>query len=202
MAPMSIRGVFTGALLLCLGACGGSPGGGAGATPEATASAAPTETPAVSEDELEGPEDHPLEVKGKLGDADYKPVMAVANAAFKKDGRVFLVLELFETERKCDVKAKPKAGDRQVMMSVPWQSGAKLDLALPPPDESFNPNKMKRWSGERWDPVDEWKAPFGSVEVFDAPTKSGEKGRVRMKVRVGRMKLRGDLPVLLCVDAR
>ncbi len=194
--------MFARGVLLSLGACGGGSGAAPAAAPAETASAAPVaEAPAV-EDALEGPEEHPLEVKGTLGDDDYKPVVAVASSAFRKDGRLFVVLELFETERKCDTLAKPKAGDRQVMMSVPWQSGAKLDLAMPPPDESFNPNKMKRWTGERWDPVDAWKAPFGSVEVFEAPTKSGEKGRVRLKVRVGRLKLRGDLPVLLCVDAR
>jgi hypothetical protein len=182
-------------------ACGGAQPSETATAP--TASAAPEETsaPVATEDEIEGPENHPLEVKGKLGDAEYKPVMAVANAAFQKNGNVYLVLELFESEHKCGGKPKVEKGDRQVMVSVPWATGQKIDLAMPPPDESFNPNRMKRWDGSRWDTVDEWKAPFGSIEVFEAPTKSGEKGRVRMKVRVGRMKLRGDLPVLLCVDA-
>ena len=181
-------------------------GCGAGPTPDSaapTASAAePEPTPPVATEEvIEGPEIHPLEVKGKLGNHEYVPVMALANEAFQKNGQTFVVLELFESERKCG-KTKVDKGDRQVMVSVPWTTGQKLDLSMPPPDESFNPNKMKRWDGTRWDTVQAWSVPTGTIETWEAPTKSGEKGRVRMRVRVGRMKLRGDLPVLLCVDAR
>jgi len=180
--------------------CGASPAPDGTTATASVAAADPT--PSVPADEvIEGPENHPLEVKGKLGDHEYAPVMAVANAAFQKNGQTFVVLELFESEHKCG-KAKVEKGDRQVMVSVPWTTGQKLDLSMPPPDESFNPNKMKRWDGTRWNSVDAWSAPTGTIETWEAPTKSGELGRVRMRVRVGRMKLRGDLPVLLCVDAR
>lgn len=184
-------------MILSLLACGGTRT--EVATPAASADAEPTTAPAAEDED--DPAERPLEIKGWSEGQPYKPVVAIGTATFKRDGKVHLVLELAEKERSCGTKYKAQKGDRALALALPWEGGAKLDLSAPPPDDSFNPNKMKTWSGSRWDEVSSWKAPFGSVTVFEAPTKSGEKGRVRLKLRSGMVKMRGDLPVLLCVDA-
>jgi hypothetical protein len=186
-------------LALILAACAGSSSGTE--SPTASATAAPTQSAAAEPDD-DDPAPRPLETKGKCGDTEYKPVVALGTATFKRDGHTHLVLEFFESERTCGAKGEAKKGDRQLMMSIPWETGAKLDLSAPPPDMAFNPNKLKAWSGKHWEEISDWRAPFGSVTVFEAPTKSGDKGRVRLKLRAGAVRLKGDLPVLLCVDAR
>ncbi len=185
-------------LSVALVACGGS--GSGAATPTASATAEPTASAPAEPDE-DDPAPRELVIKGWSEKPDYKPVVAIGTATFKRDGKVHLVLELAEKERSCATKYKAQKGDRALSLALPWEGGAKLDLSAPPPDENFNPNKMKTWSGSRWDEISSWKAPFGTVTVFEAPTKSGEKGRIRLKLRSGPVKMRGDLPVLLCVDA-
>lgn len=167
--------------------------------PASSAPAAPAAAPAEPDDDDPAP--RLIEVKGKVDDKPYQPVQAIGTASFRRDGKLHVVLELVEQERSCDKKQKTEKGQRQLFVALPWDTGAKLDLSAPPPDMSFNPNKMKIWSGTRWDEAAGWRAPMGSVTVFEAPTKAGEKGRIRLKVRSGQYKLRGDLPVLLCVDA-
>ncbi len=168
--------------------------------PAASASA-PEPAPSVAEPDDDDPAPRLIEVKGQVDDKPYQPAQAVGTAVFKRDGKLHLVLELLEKPRTCDKKSKAEKGQRQLFVALPWEAGAKLDLSAPPPDMDFNPNKMKIWSGSRWDEAPGWRAPFGTVTVFEAPTKSGEKGRIRLKLRSGPYKLRGDLPVLLCVDA-
>lgn len=185
-------------LLLSMIACGGS-GTGAG-TPTASATAEPTASAPPEPDE-DDPAPRPLEVKGWVEGQQYEPALAIGTATFKLGGKVHLVLEFLEKERDCAAKPKAKKGDRALALAIPWEGGTKLDLSAPPPDMNFNPNKMKMWSGTRWDEISSWKAPFGTVTVFEAPTKSGEKGRIRLKLRSGPVKMRGDVPVLLCVDA-
>lgn len=172
-------------------------------TPTASASVAAPEPSAAApaEPDDDDPMPRPLEIKGKVDDKPYHPVQAIGTAVFRRDGKLHLVMELVEKERTCDKKQKAEKGHRQLFVALPWESGAKLDLSAPPPDMTFNPNKMKIWNGTRWDEAAGWRAPFGSVTVFEAPTKSGEKGRVRFKLRSGQLRMRGDLPVLLCVDA-
>ena len=169
--------------------------------PAPTASAGAEPTPAVGEPDDDDPAPRSLETKGQIDDKPYQPVQAIGTGAFKRDGKLHLVMELVEKERGCDKKAKAEKGQRQLFLALPWEQGAKLDLAAPPPDMDFNPNKMKIWSGTRWDEAAGWRAPFGTVTVFEAPTRSGEKGRIRFKLRSGPFRMRGDLPVLLCVDA-
>ncbi len=190
-------------LLLCCflsaAACGGSQSG-VEASPSASAEPAPTAAP--PEPDEDDPAPRPLESKGEVAGSVYRPVVALASGSFQRQGHLHVLLELFEEPRDCASKPKAKKGDRQLMMSVPWEQGAKLDLSLPPPDMAFNPNKMKVWQGSRWDEASGWSGPFGTVTVLEAPSKSGEKGRIRLKVRAGQVRIRGDVPVLLCVDAR
>lgn len=180
-------------------ACSGAQTTDAAAT--ASASTAADEPPAPAEPDDDDPQPRPLEVKGEVDGKPYQPVLAIGNAVFKRDGKLHLVLELVEKERGCEKKATATKGQRQLMIALPWEGGAKLDLSAPPPDMDFNPNKLKIWNGKRWDEAGSWRAPFGSVTVFEAPSKSGEKGRVRLKLRSGQLRMKGDLPVLLCVDA-
>ncbi len=195
---MPLRVPFSSALLFALAGCSATNDGAT--TPTASAAPEPTASAAVEPDE-DDPAPRPLEVKGWSDGEPYKPVQAVATATFKRDGKVHVVLEVVEKERDCATKPKAKKGDRSLAIALPWEGGSKLDLSAPPPDMSFNPNKMKKWTGTRWDEISGWKAPFGSVTVFEAPQKSGEKGRIRLKLRSGSVRMRGDLPVLLCVDA-
>ncbi len=175
------------------------------ASTEPTASASLDEASAAPvEPADDDPAPRPLEVKGKLGDREYKPAIALGVGTFKRDGRLHMVLELYESERDCKAnkgKVQAKDGERQLRVGIPWEQGAKLDLAAPPPDLQFNPNKMTEWDGKHWLDVADWKAPFGAIWVFEAPTKAGEKGRIRLRVRAGNVRLKGDVPVLLCNEA-
>ena len=170
--------------------------------PDADVSAAAPEASAADP----GPSDDdpaPMELssKGEIDGRTYAPVVALGRQFFQQGGARHLTLELFERQVDCASKTTAKKGERQLFVSIPWQEGGKLDLSAVPPDPVMNPNKMKAWDGKRWEEVSGWKAPLGKVLVFEAPTKSGEKGRVRLVLRSGRAKLRGDVPVVLCVDA-
>ncbi len=195
---MALRVLFAVSLAATTIACSGAQT--AETAPTASASAAADEPAAPAEDD-DDPGPRPLEVKGEVDGKPYQPVLAIGNAVFKRDGKLHLVMELVEKERGCEKKATATKGQRQLMIALPWEGGAKLDLSAPPPDMDFNPNKLKVWNGSRWDEAGSWRAPFGSVTVFEAPTKSGEKGRVRLKLRSGQLRMKGDLPVLLCVEA-
>jgi hypothetical protein len=165
----------------------------ASAAPSASASAA-ADMPAAP---AAAPEAAPPPVEAfpsATGTLDGKPwdLKGAGTAGpVQKDGSVLIGLGNYDID--CGVHAAT-AGDRTIVLQIPWKEGAKLDLA-----------KLKKtdvWATS----VDDKKKvaalktfkPTGKVEVLAAPTKEKSSGRIKIELKSGNDTITAEVPVKFC----
>ncbi len=145
---------------------------------------APPATPALKGDAFPP-------VTGSLGGAPWELKGAGTSGPVQKDGTVVVTLANYPVD--CGThEAAP--GDRTILLVVPWEKGAKVDVGALKPKEAqaISVDDKKKQSA-----VKGWK-PKGTLEVLGAPTKLNSSGRIKIDLTSGKDAISAEVPVKFC----
>lgn len=198
---------------LSLAACGGSttPPETAGATsapaetaaPVASADATPSAAPAAPA--TPEPVRAPPTLAGALAGKPFHGIAACVAGQGKDPGKVYV--DIYDV-KDMDVKKgcgmlPPVPGARKIGVFLPWSDGAKLDVATLKAGKepamfvmatTSNPKKMDCKD------VGRDIRPKGTIEVWKAPRKKGEVGRIKLDLTTSNDKLTGEIDVDVMAD--
>lgn len=131
-------------------------------------------------------------VSGTLGGSPWELKGAGTTAQVQADGTVLIALGNYLID--CSVHT-PGPGDRTIVLQMPWQKGAKVDLAtLKGKELSATAFDEKR---KKLGPVKGWK-PKGTAEIVAAPTKGNSSGRIKIELTSGGDSITAEVPVKFC----
>lgn len=165
----------------------------ASAAPSASASAAADipAAPAAAPEAAPPPTDAFPSASGTLDGKPWDLKGAGTAGPVQKDGSVLIGLGNYGID--CGAYAAT-AGDRTIVLQIPWKEGAKLDLAkLKKADAWATSVDDKKKLG----PIKGFK-PTGKVEVLAAPTKEKSSGRIRIELKSGKDTIMAEVPVKFC----
>lgn len=109
----------------------------------------------------------------------------------EKDGSVLIGLGNYGID--CGAYAAT-AGDRTIVLQIPWKEGAKLDLAKLKKTDAWATSVDDK---KKLGPIKGFK-PTGKVEVLSAPTKEKSSGRIRIELKSGKDTIMAEVPVKFC----
>jgi hypothetical protein len=131
-------------------------------------------------------------VSGTLGGAPWDLKGAGTVGPVQKDGTVLVALANYTVD--CGTHAAAP-GDRTIMLLIPWEKGAKVDLGTLKPKEA---QAIAVDDKKKQAPVKAWK-PKGTIEVLSASTKLNSSGRIKIDLTSGKSDaISAEVPVKFC----
>jgi hypothetical protein len=132
-------------------------------------------------------------VSATLGGGAWEIKGAATTGPVGSDGTVTITLGNYNAE--CGPARAPAAGDKTLTITIPWEKGAKVDIASLKGKAivaaTFDDKKKKP------EPLKGWK-PTGTIEVLAAPTKGKSSGRIRIDLENKLDVVKAEIPVRFC----
>jgi hypothetical protein len=131
-------------------------------------------------------------VRATLGGGAWEIKGAATIGPVGGDGTVAITLGNYNVE--CGAHA-PAAGDLTLTFTIPWEKGAKVDIAALKAKAILAAGYDEK--KKTLEPLKSWK-PTGTIEVLAAPTKGKSSGRIRINLEAKLDAVRAEIPVRFC----
>lgn len=128
-------------------------------------------------------------LKGSIEGAEFVAKSALARKGFD-DGEKSI--DIFEGAVTCaDFQPKEK---RKILLSVPWKSGTARDFKFAMGEDG----QTATFVIQRETKTDNIVSTQGRVEIIDAPTEKGAKGKLRLRAVAKEHSVEGEIAVEVC----
>lgn len=126
---------------------------------------------------------------GSVAGTSFTAKSAIARAGFK-DGRK--ELDIYDIDVTC--KDFAPTADRYVLLSVPWQAGTARDFSIGTGDSAQTATFVIQKDGATTNVF----STQGRVEVLEAPSDVGSKGKIRLRAIADENHVEGEIAVDVC----
>ncbi len=101
-------------------------------------------------------------------------------------------IDIYEDEVSCDDFGHKS--DRSILFSVPWKAGTQRDFKLDFSSEGQTATFVIQRDGK----TDNIISTQGRVEIIEAPTEKGSKGKIRIRATAQSNSVEGEIAVTMC----
>lgn len=140
-----------------------------------------------------------IKTTGVVKQRAFAPKGGVVFGKLAANGNSYVVVSLEEGPLACE-GSRPKAGSWRLIVPVPIQVGAKVDLAKANFHGNWNPSRLAQADEKgNWASfVEGWSTPTGSATTLAMPTTKGATGRIAIDLHMDAFAMKGELPILVC----
>jgi hypothetical protein len=113
-------------------------------------------------------------------------------SGFDDDGK--RMISIYDTEVPCSSFSNENEPDAYLLLSVPWEAGLKRDFSFGGKDGQTATFVVKKADGDFTNII----STQGRVEILEAPSEAGEKGKIRLRAEAQGNSVEGEVSVEVC----